>query len=840
MTIQKKDLHHIFPELSNTKLKLIVYHLTKKNSSEFTRWQSFCKKERSSPYKEIADKAFFVSDPSSTKKTTEASKSDLDSFLSSIKPLREKNKLKLFTLTIPKKTAQQKMVSEEAAISPSLFDEPTFYTENMPEKHITRLHGDKWQGWIDFFITSNNEIILTPTSYLVKTFFGQESSSIDLECYLNLATLSWGTLVKTAGKLRIETDSQGNKRFILAAESDYWEVDQDKMIPIVLQVFYQQGFYLSKENVFFLNKREAIPLDINESVPEKFLTPVDHYLATPGIYTEVSEEKYPLATKIAKRTDPVVAAKLSALFLAIDDAVLNSKNTSAIQQLFLSPFISTEGRPQNNRLIVLKENIGKFLASLTFEITDTAPLTETNIDSALPSSSVTTAAIQLPEARKKPIQWLEKIFDDVQSIQNNHDIDLNFVCEEVLSLQFYYEETKRQYEEAQCQENEEKQQQLIDEINNTKAIFRHFSGDVARYSRREVSSSITFNRAPITRFLSFYEQDPWQTCINLLRDYTKNGSRLMRVLTGAWRRHYVPEVQQFLDDYDNGRIIKDGSINSIYQKIFSGQSLSELINDLDRKNSTCIARLRFCATLTGEMSDSQSTNKLFGFENLEDKQVAAMEQEEDPISANDEELTKETKHSETLISSATSDTLCFQQVSNVQGPTSDPVTNSKEPERKTSVSDSSSSSVIPLKPEPTQLETEKTESTELNGEESKSNKSNVRFTTPPSSLPAETEQQALEQETLKQEDKKPVEAQLSSVEEAAQLKDTVDGKSKDIKESSLSSTRSSYGESSTTFFSPPAAQDSQVSSPSGSVAPSQKTLDEIPEDTREESPRPAF
>ncbi|WP_010598466.1 hypothetical protein [Rickettsiella massiliensis] len=98
----------------------------------------------------------------------------------------------------------------------------------------------------------------------------------------------------------------------------------------------------------------------------------------------------------------------------------------------------------------------------------------------------------------------------------------------------------------------------------------------------------------------------------------------------------------------------------------------------------------------------------------------------------------------------------------------------------------------------------------------------------------------MEQEILKQEDKKPVEAQLSSVEEAAQLKDTVDGKSNDIKESSLSSTRSSYGESSTTFFPPPAAQDSQVSSPSGSVAPSQKTLDEIPEDTREESPRLAF
>lgn len=730
MTIQKRNLHNTFPELSNTKLKLIAYHLTKKHSSEFTRWQSFCKKEASSPYKEIVDKTFFVSSLSSTNKTTEISRSDLDSFLSSIKPLREKNKLKLFTLTVPKKIAKQKMVSEEST-PPLLFDESTFYAENMPAKHITRLHGDKWVGWVDFFITSDNEIILAPTSYSVKTFFRQGSSSADLERYLNLATLSWGTLVKTAGKLRIETDSQGNNRFILAAESDYWEVDQDKMIPIVLQVLHQQGFHLSQENIFFLNKQGGIPLDISESAPEKFLMPVNHYLAIPSTYTEVSEEKYPLATHLANRTEPVVAAKLAALFLAIDDTVLSSKNTSVIQQLFVSPFISTEGRARNNRLILLKENIGKFLASLTFEMTDATPLSETQVDPALPSSSVTTESevTQLSKTRKKPIQWLEKIFDDIQSIQNNHNIDLNFVCEEVLSLQLYYEEAKRRYEEAQHQEDEEKQQQLTDEINNTKAIFRHFSGNVARYSRREVSASITFNRAPITRFLSFYEQDPWQTCINLLRDYTKNGSRFMRFMTGAWKRHYVSAVQQFLDDYDNGRIVKDGSIDTICQKIFSGQSLNEVTNDLSRKNSTCIARLRFCATLTGELSDPQSTNPLFGLDTLEDKQVAAMEQDEDPAFVDDKELTKKTKHSETLISSSTE-------------------------------------------------------------------------------------------------------------EEVIQSRDTVDGQSKETKESSPSSTRSSSGGNSTASFfpPPPIAQDSQLSS----VAPSQETLDKIPEETHEETSRPVF
>jgi Domain of unknown function (DUF5617) len=618
MTIPKKDLHNTFPELGNTKLKLVADHLIKKHSLESTSWQNFFRKETaSSSFKEIANKTFFTSDSAATNTTAEASESDLASFLSVIKPLREKNKLKLFTLSTPKEATKQKVESEETEFAQTVFfDESTFYTENMPDHHFTRLHHhDKWKGWVDFFITSDNEIILAPTSDLVRSFFKQGTSSVDLEHYLNLYTLSWGTLVKTAGKFRIETDSQGNNRLIFAAESDYWEVDRDKMMPIVLQVLHQKGFHLSRENIFFLNKKEGIPLNIEESVPKKFLTPVTRYLAIGSTYNEVNEERYPLATHIAKKTDPVVAAKLATLFIAIDDAVFSAKNKLAIQQLVVSPFLSVE-----SRLDLLKRNIAKFLVSLTLEETEFESLSEEHAEQTLFSVMPGTES-QPPITGRKPIQWLEKVFYDIRMIQNDYDINLNFVSEEALSLQLYYEDVKRQYKEATEEENLEKQEQLSAQINNIHHIFRHFAENVACYSRHDASSSVSVSDAPTARFLEFYEQDPFQTCINLLRDYTKNGSRFMRILTGAWRRHYVTEVQQFLNDYDRGYVVRDGSIDSICRRIFLDQSLFEL----EGKTGTCITRLRFCATLNGEMPNPLTPKKLFGLEKIEDGEVAEQE-----------------------------------------------------------------------------------------------------------------------------------------------------------------------------------------------------------------------
>ncbi len=442
---------------------------------------------------------------------------------------------------------------------------PGFYKKNF-DSTITR--GKK--GWAEFGITYDNKFFLSPSSLDEQRYYFD----------FNHQTMGCGTFLKAAGRLKVE-----NGKLIISPYSQYLVLGPD-YLPIILFVLQKKGCPISPENTVITDEKGAFMPLINVNNPENYsVDPVNYYL---------NEALFPSAKAMAENEAFSIKARLSDLFLSIDDEILAVKNPQLIETL-------------NVTRAALKVDLIGFLLLLAEAKCDVEKVLQKkdqdikkiNLEDGREGSSIQkqdVAEDKVADITQQTLfQRYEKIMDHIKAFQAEK-IDMSFVTAELVTWFYYlsalsFKATGNKMEMMPYEERDNAALVLLQEIETS---LKEIKASPTLFPQRYLDE---FDRAERV-FLKFYTENPLKTCVALLYDYTKGGF-CGRFFSGAWRRHHVDAVEEFLKKYESQQFADDLSIQTIYHELFKIQgSLVEYFG----KRGTLFMRLLFCAKLANEIS----------------------------------------------------------------------------------------------------------------------------------------------------------------------------------------------------------------------------------------------
>ena len=366
-----------------------------------------------------------------------------------------------------------------------------------------------------------------------------------------------GTFLKAAGKLKVE-----NGTLIISPYSQYLALGP-YYLPIIFFVLQEKGYPISFENTHIVDEKGDLIPEVGYSNRRYSLHPVSYYL---------NSTLFPSAKAIAENKELSVVARLSEFFLSIDDEILGVKNQRVIKTL-------------NTARAILKEDIIDFLLSLV-----EANLQEEGKASQKQEQIVAEDELAIPQ--KTPYQRYEKIMAHVQAFQAD-SVDISFVPAELLSWFYYLSalnfQVSSKLEDDTALTTRQEIETCLKKIKENPSI-------LPQRSMVEPDGSVP-------SFVKFYTENPLETCIALLHDYTKGGF-WGRFFAGAWKRHHVKAVEAFLEKYESGQFADKLSIQDVYQELFGVQTP---LVEHSGKQGTLFARLLFCAKLEIQNESCEQT-----------------------------------------------------------------------------------------------------------------------------------------------------------------------------------------------------------------------------------------
>lgn len=586
-----RAFHPSVPEKGETPTR----EFARKKLLKFKEWDQHIEENRSLELGGVEtipptkDQLPFLPYPTITARNIESKKEGLRSFLNEMREAREKNEL----IYGSKKGDGFKRFCIGSLDS----------SDNRKEYKLIeergRTIGEKEKGWADFAITYDNKIFLNYPLELEK----------ELPFPLSHLTMEYGTFLKAAGKLKIDTEGH----LIVSSYSDYLELEPENL-PIVLFVLKKQGILYDK--LVFIADKDGNSVQYVDITGKRYHSS-DLYKELPEF--SLDEERFAYARTIAENEELSIKKRLAEFFLNIDDEILSNRNWSIIKALeakrtelkidiinFLLATLSVnlnnkEEKQKNNRDTQQKRHsqpdLGEQSENSAEKNTENKDIEQTlkqatnvvNVDEEKSKQATETKTENHEEA---PYVLYDKLITTMLSIQNEHGIDLHFLHNELLVLfSYFYTLTFQAQEEVV----DEKKELASKELEKIKTYLQATKGNPSTIPQRRILDQEHANAS----FVRFYTENPVNTCIALLRDYIKKGF-ISRFFAGAWNRHHVTAVEKFLKDYDAGCLGDNLSITDIYQDLF------EVPNTLDQhsgKQGTLYLRLLFCATLANEMSD---------------------------------------------------------------------------------------------------------------------------------------------------------------------------------------------------------------------------------------------
>lgn len=400
----------------------------------------------------------------------------------------------------------------------------------------------------------------------------------------NLYKMAQGTLLKAIGSIQIgnkevKESLAGGETYsrLLEGQINYISVYSAffdapiENIAVSLFALQELGIDLSATKVTIPNDNGPL---IRETDPDCKIAITRGEIKDAAYYLD--ETHFPGAKVLAEK-QLTFLDKIDELFCSIDDQVLFKQNKRFIEELY--------GEKELLKLNLLKlfNCTEKFTKNSEKKARVTKTESRLQNDIHQPSTSLQAIANQNIESKTQTVEDAIGSFNDYWQAIKDHiqffkekNIDLSFLAAEIYMILAYIWQNKFTLEE--------KTQLQTWCIPGT------------------ITPGRGLDRDNISSFVTFYENDPIQTCINLLRDYSKGqgiSGALKRFFSLAWNRHYVRSVNQFLRAYDQKELPDNLTVDNIFNKL---RDYGATISLLDNK-STLLNRLVFCAKLIGKKSD---------------------------------------------------------------------------------------------------------------------------------------------------------------------------------------------------------------------------------------------
>ena len=447
--------------------------------------------------------------------------------------------------------------------------ETPFYQRKFSSTHAYSFRGDQYsiQGAVEFGVTYDNRFFIVPKP--------------DGLVVNNLYKMAQGALLKAVGCIQIG-NSQVEERVtggdvypkVLEGQVNYVSVYNaffDAPIDnIAVSLFALQHLGIDLSNTQVVIPNDNAPLikritDCNIAIQGE--------IQDAGYYLD--ETRFPGAKALAEK-DLTLLDKIVELFCIIDDEFLALGNKKFLKEIY--------GEKE-----LLKLNLIQLFSCTEKLIDNTEQKAKvTKIESELPagihqpSTSAQALSNQSILSNTTEVKKSDSFNDFWQAIKGliqffkEKNVDLSFLTSEInLILAYILHNGLTPAEKNQLQE-------------------WSIPGKIIPGRGLDIEN--------ISSFIAFDKKDPIQTCINLLKDYTKGqglSGVIKRFFSLAWNRHYISSVNQFLREYDPENSPDNLTIYDILNKL---RNFGADISLRDNK-STLLKRLLFCATLNGEESD---------------------------------------------------------------------------------------------------------------------------------------------------------------------------------------------------------------------------------------------
>lgn len=431
----------------------------------------------------------------------------------------------------------------------------------------------KQLGAVEFGITYDNKIFLLPKEE-------------DAEFITNLKILTYGTFLKAAGCIQIGTiekqieDIEGSYQTVTEGQINYISVYNSSFtvpienIAISLFVLQKLGIDLNVTKVVIPNEQDQF---ISKDYPDCRIN-IRGKMKDAAYYLD--ELRFPGAKAKAEKTQGILD-KITEIFLSIDDEILSKHNKKIIQKmekdkvtlkLNIIKFLLHTQFGKNKE----KENVKPTILSVpTVENDGTDIQTKVKQDVA---SSINRSSIN-DEERLEQFNGIGRAINESIGLFGKNNIDLSFLDQEVNYLLAYTLQNGLTLKERDV---------------------------LQEWSRLVITiPSRVLNIENISPFISFYDHNPINTLLALLKNYTKGDGLpgiIKRFFSFAWNRHNVNTVNKFLSSElpDN---LTSYAIFEELRKLDPSLSLAS-------KESTLIKRILFCAQLNAEEEPSQFSHPI--------------------------------------------------------------------------------------------------------------------------------------------------------------------------------------------------------------------------------------
>ncbi len=444
----------------------------------------------------------------------------------------------------------------------SLLSEQLAFRAKSSLSHVSEKRADKAsaESYYTFPSKTNEHNFLEfAITYDNKVFFTMG------EGHEKLAIRAYGSLLKAVGCMQLDRKAQNQVVEgvgIVGISVPYSEVKEivkyisvynrsfmvhPDNIAVSLFVLEQLGLDLSATKVFVPNKSAKLIREINP----------DCHINIRGTIKEASfyldETRFPGAKAIAENTDLTIYDKITALLYDIDDEILSKQNKKIIKRVAC----------EKN---TLKLSIIKLICRDLFRVKNLS----------IPSSLRETAEKKVLQIEHERNNQYAAVHQSINVFKMN-GIDFSFLKQEILYL-LAYKLQKSGLTEAE------------------KKDFYEWRRSPATIPARCFDSDDENFHA----LIRFYDEDPIKTCIALLKNYAKGEGLfgiMMRILSGAWNRHYIEPVNQILSKNKKNELPDNLTVSDILQKLRE----SGLIFNIDAPNKSRLRRiLLFCASLNNE------------------------------------------------------------------------------------------------------------------------------------------------------------------------------------------------------------------------------------------------
>jgi hypothetical protein len=448
----------------------------------------------------------------------------------------------------------------------------------------------KQMGAAEFAITYDNKIFIVPKSEGIAAN--------------NLYRMTQGTLLKAVGCIQI-----GNRKIIgstiedgvssqsilegqvnyISAYNTFFDAQKDNIV-VSLFALQRLGIDLSETKV-------VIPHD---NAPLITHTHPDCRIAIHGEIKNASyylnENRFPGAKTLATEKLSILY-KIGELFCSIDDAVLSKRNKSFIKKIY--------GEKE-----LLKLNMAKLFSCIEESVQDNQKTSKAKTEASsqqavnLPTTSLQAVADQNNGdtpiiSSDSDIEELTATFNDYWQVIKTtiqffkeKNIDLTFLPHEInMVLAYILQNGLNTEEKNQLEEWAISLTTLSNSgtLSNSETILGH----------RPVPGR-SLDRENISSFISFYQNDPMQTCFNLFKDYSKGDGWqgiICRFFSGAWNRNYKDPVNKVLSAYYKNELPDNLTICGIYENLKD----SGLRFNFDAESKSSLRKiLLFCAKLNNE------------------------------------------------------------------------------------------------------------------------------------------------------------------------------------------------------------------------------------------------